>query len=201
LQETLPKLVFSGDPNFLHLTSSLPPAMTQRRPQRRPQQPAWSMFPLLHDNVSRLLEVEGHSFTFHNLDDEISCIRSYDTAIMGRFHCRSRKCQSKIWSSKQIAITIRMYPGERYNARVYYQRCQACNALRKPILDDSYAERVAYRLLKWSGVEQDRPAFSGESRGPHRSELCEGCRAGHCVEGSRIDGLLAQFSNISLGGT
>ncbi|KAH7403858.1 zinc-binding domain-containing protein [Cadophora sp. MPI-SDFR-AT-0126] len=174
--------------------------MTRGKSQRRPN-PAWSMFPSLHDDVSRLLDVEGHPFTFHNVDNDIECIRSYDTAIMGRFHCRSRNCQSKTWSSKQIAVTIRMYPEQRYNARVYHQRCEACNTLRKPILDDSYADRVAYRLLKWSGVEQEPPAYSGESRGPHRSELCEGCRAGHCAQGNLMDGLRAQFSNFSLGGT
>lgn len=193
--------ISSSDPSFLFLTLSLPPAMTKRQLQRRPQQPAWSMFPSLHDDVSRLLEVKGHSFTCHNVDNEIDCTRSYDTAIMAKFCCRSQKCQSKIWSSKKVAITIRMYPGEQYNARVYHQHCKVCNALSKPILDDSYAERVTYRLLKWSGVEQDRPVFSGESRGPHRRELCEGCIAGYYAEGGRIDGLLTQFSNFSIGGT
>lgn len=68
-----------------------------------------------------------------------------------------------------------------------------------PMPDDSYAERVAYRLLKWSGADQERPEYSGGSKGPHRSELCEGCRAGHCVEDNQVDGLLAaQFSNFSL---
>ncbi|KAH7413526.1 zinc-binding domain-containing protein [Cadophora sp. MPI-SDFR-AT-0126] len=139
----------------------------QRRPKRRPQESAWSMFPLLHENVSQLLEAENHPFT-------------HDTTIMGRFRCRNKDCKTRGWSSKKIAITIRMYSGERYNARVYHQRCQSCNAISKPTLDDSYAERVAYRLLKWPGVEQELPEFSGKSNGPHQSELCEGCKAGHC---------------------
>merc|ERR1712093_619787 len=102
------------------------------------------------------------------------------------------------WSSKKITITIRMYSGQRYNARVYHQRCRACQALSRPVLDDSYADRVAYRLLKWCGVEQEIPEFAGESKGPHQQELCEGCKAGHCGESSRFDGLLGQFSNMSL---
>ncbi len=156
------------------------------------------MFPLLHDGVSRLLEDEGLHFTFYDLDEDTNSIEIYDTAIMGRFHCYNRKCSSKGWSSKQIPITIRMYPAERYNARVYYQRCQACNMLSKPRLDDSYAERVAYRLMKWSGVDLEPPEFSGKCRGPHKSAFCEGCKAGHCSEGRRDDGLLGQFSRLSL---
>jgi hypothetical protein len=90
----------------------------------------------------------------------------------------------------RIAITIRMYRGERYNTRVYHQRCKACNSLSRPILDDSYAKRVAYRLKKWCGVELERPEFSGQSKGPHEAKFCEGCKAGHCGEGRRIDDLV-----------
>ncbi|KAH7321861.1 zinc-binding domain-containing protein [Rhexocercosporidium sp. MPI-PUGE-AT-0058] len=195
--------------------------MTRRKSERNKPQPSpWSMFPSLHDNVSRLLEAEGHSLTFHTVDNDIADnrannnnnnvinpIKSYDTSIMGRFRCNNRECQTQVWTSKKIAITIRMYPGSRYNARVYHQRCHACNALSRPALDDSYAERVAYRLLKWRGVEQEQPAFTGGSKGPHQNELCEGCKAGRCREGgvtsngnegSRIDGLLDQFSTLSL---
>jgi hypothetical protein len=59
--------------------------------------------------------------------------------------------------------------------------------LSKPILDDSYVERVAYRLKKWCGVELERPEF------------CEGCKAGHCGEGRRIDGLVHEFAKFSMG--
>ncbi|RDL31903.1 Uncharacterized protein BP5553_09305 [Venustampulla echinocandica] len=174
--------------------------MTRPKPQRKPQQPKWSMFPLMHDNVAFLLEVEDLHFTFHDLDEDIGSIQTYDTSIMGRFNCRNKRCESNGWSSMRIAITIRMYPGEQYNARVYHQRCIACNLLSKPILDDSYAERVAYRLKKWCGVELELPEFSGQSKGPHAKEFCEGCKAGHCSEGRRIDGLVAALSNFSLGG-
>lgn len=71
--------------------------------------------------------------------------------------------------------------------------------LSSPILDDSYAERVAYRLKKWCGVELERPKFSGQSKGPHEEEFCEGCKAGHCG-GGQIDGLVDRFSNFSLEG-
>lgn len=45
--------------------------------------------------------------------------------------------------------------GKQYNALVYYQRCKVCNLLSKPILDDWYAEWVAYRLKK-NGAELSR---------------------------------------------
>ena len=133
----------------------------------------WSMYPALHGDVSRLLEEDDLHFVFHENDDPQSCIKDYDTNIMGRFICRKRACGISGWSSKRIAITIRMYAGARYNARVYNQRCRGCNSLGKPRLDDSYAERVAYRLKKWRGIEMDKPSHSGHSKSPHQSSLSE----------------------------
>lgn len=175
--------------------------MTQRKAQRKAQKPTWSMFPLMHDYVSSLLEVECLNFTFHDLDDDVDIMRTCDTSIVGRFSCHNPKCQSNGWLSMRTAITIRMYRGKRYNARVYHQRCKACNFLSKPTLEDSYAERVAYRLKTWCGVELERPTFSGQSKGPHEVKFCEGCKAGHCSEGRGIDGIVGDFSNFSLGGT
>ena len=166
----------------------------------QPQEEKWSMFPLMHDNVSCLLEAEDLHFTFYDLDEDIGSIRTYDTTITGQFSCDNKKCRSKGWLSLRTAITIRMYGGNLYNARVYYQRCERCNMLSKPILDDSYADRVAYRLKKWCGVKLKPPVFSGKSKGPHKEKFCEGCKAGHCSEGRQIDGLVQGFSNFSLGG-
>lgn len=140
----------------------------------------WSLHPTFHDDVARLLDEEGLRLEFLDVDDVKSNIEERDTNIMGRFQCRNRGCRSNGWSSKKIAITIRMYPGQQYNARVYHQRCKNCNTVGRPVLDGSYAERVSYWIKKWNGVEVQRPATSGQSRGPHDSDLCEGCRAGHC---------------------
>ncbi len=156
------------------------------------------MVPSRHGNVSRLLEDDGLHFIFHHPDSDIGCTQTYDTCIMGRFSCDNQRCRSTGWGSKKIAITIRMYGGRRYNARVYLQRCKACNSLGKPTLDDSYAERVTYRLKKWCGVELEPPEFSGQSRGPHEKEFCEGCKAGHCREGREIDEMVRDFSSIWL---
>jgi hypothetical protein len=156
--------------------------MPRNRANNRPRQAekSWSMYPTSHDAVSALLEEHDLFFTFHN-DDDSDCDEDYDTNIMGRFTCKNRACPTSRWSSKLIAITIRMYAGEEYNARVYHQRCKACKTLSKPELDESYAERVAYRLSKWSGVQLERPQYSGQqSKAPHKSNLCEGCKNGHC---------------------
>ena len=140
----------------------------------------WSTYPALHANVSRLLGVDNLSFRFHEEDEPHGSTNEYDTTVMGRFICENDSCSSDGWSSKKIAITIRMYLGTEYNARVYNQRCRFCDRLSRPTLDNSYEERIAYRLKKWCGVPMDLPYYSGQSEGPHQSNLCEGCRNGHC---------------------
>ncbi|KAE8394871.1 zinc-binding domain-containing protein [Aspergillus alliaceus] len=152
--------------------------MPNKRPKRDHR---WSMYSSLHDSVSRLLEKDNLYFEFHGTDNTTNCTKEYDTNIMGRFMCRNHACDSSGWSSKKIAITIRMYPGAKYNARVYHQRCKSCNSLSRPSLDDSYAERVVYRLKKWSGIQMSPLDYSGKKGPPHNSDLCEGCRAGHCI--------------------
>ena len=150
-------------------------------PSKKSKQPSsWSVYPALHHDVSHLLEDHDLQYHFQRNADWKSCTKEYDTNIMGRFICHNKKCSLNGWSSKKIAITIRTYHNDRYDATVYHQRCHGCNNLAKPILDASYAERVAYRLKKWSGIEMDQPNHSGESKGPHMSDLCEGCKAGHC---------------------
>ncbi|THC88143.1 hypothetical protein EYZ11_012412 [Aspergillus tanneri] len=152
-----------------------------RRPVKR-----WSMYPKLHDDVVRLLAGEGLIFNFYNVDEDKGCTDNRDTHIMGRFICHNRACSSNGWSSKKIAITIRMYHGHKYNARVYHQRCKRCGSLSRPLLDESYAERATYWIKKWSGVVVEKPSSFGDSKGPHNSQLCEGCKAGHCSE-LRVD--------------
>ncbi|KAJ5650059.1 uncharacterized protein N7484_003782 [Penicillium longicatenatum] len=145
---------------------------------------SWSLNPDLHHDVCEILsEANLRHFKFHPKDDPDACEREYDTNIMGRFACKSSTCPSNGWSSKKIAITIRLYPGSRYNARVYHQRCKRCEALSRPKVDGSYAERVAYRIKVWSGIKVQAPFYlKKESKVPHNSRLCEGCKDGHCRE-------------------
>lgn len=148
---------------------------------RKPAKP-WSLYPSLHEEVSRLLGNDDLAFSFHGADDSRSNTHEYDTHIMGRFICHNSACVSSGWMSKKIPITIRMYSGAQYNARVYHQRCQNCNRLSRPILNDSYADRVAYRIKKWRGIQLDRPFFVRRIGKPHNRYLCEGCKDGHCRE-------------------
>ena len=148
-----------------------------RKPVKR-----WSMFPSLHGDVASLLLEDSLIFEFYNVDSDDGCTNDRDTNIMGRFICDNPRCNSNGWPSNKIAITIRMYPGLKYNARVYKQRCRICKNLGRPVLDRSYTERVTYWIKKWNGVEVERPLVSTVRRGPHNSQLCEGCQNGHCSE-------------------
>ncbi|OBS25162.1 hypothetical protein FPOA_05697 [Fusarium poae] len=154
------------------------------RPRR--QRPSWSMFPDLHDQVADKLEEDQINYTYNLHDDDLTKIKTYDTHIMGRFTCINEKCRTNGWSSMNIAITIRAYSRDRYNARVYHQRCKRCKSLGEPTLsEESYIERIAYRIKKWNGVEMERPNWGGDAtKGPHESALCEGCKNGHCREGA-----------------
>lgn len=138
------------------------------------------MYPALHKQVARLLEEDDLFFTFHKADDAEKCIKEHDTTVMGRFVCHKSACDATGWSSKMIAITIRMYPDDQYNVRVYHQRCESCNGVSRPFLDGSYAERTAWRLKKWSGIKMELPSYSKKSKGPHNESLCEGCKHGRC---------------------
>jgi hypothetical protein len=141
----------------------------------------WSLFPAFHEKVVCMLEEDHISLTFNSIDDGESCTRSYDTHVMGRFKCHNPQCNSDGWSSKKIAITIRMYPEGKYNARVYHQRCKGCNRLSRPVLDESYADRVVYRIKKWHGIDLEQPFYSKRTGPPHDRTLCEGCKDGHCT--------------------
>src|SRR5690242_19441633 len=124
---------------------------SRRQPRSKAQymDKSWSMYPALQDSVSHLLEEDDLSFTFFAIDKDKGSIEEYDTNIKGRFKCCNKACPQAGWASKLIAITIRMYPEQQYNARVYHQRCKSCQSLSQPFPDDSYAERIAYRLKKW----------------------------------------------------
>ncbi|RDW79834.1 hypothetical protein BP6252_04472 [Coleophoma cylindrospora] len=168
---SLPKPKLPREPKSSRVPKMTKPALIE----------PWSMYPALHDSVRRLLKEDDLSFTFFATDDDETFIEDYDTNIMGRFRCLNKACPKAVWTSKAIAITIRMYPEQKYNARVYHQRCKGCGCLSRPTPDDSYAERIAYRLKLWGGIEMDKPSYTDRAnRRPHVSALCEGCKHGHC---------------------
>jgi hypothetical protein len=142
----------------------------------------WSVHPALHDEVSQLLEVDGLLVDFYEAGGWDDCIKDYDTNVMGAFACNKPACPVQKWTSKKIAISIRLYKNKRYDAIVWHQRCQECNSI--GMLDlhtESYVERIVYRLKKWFGLAVEEPVYRRGSRAPHREELCEGCKNGHCA--------------------
>lgn len=200
----------------LAMTSSQPnnttPTKKARKPaskksNKKPSKPLepvakWSLYPALHDEVSQLLGEEGIHCKFRAEDaedDDESIMKAWDTHIMGRFVCPNDSCKSKGWNSKKISITIRLYENGYYNARVYHQQCRPCGSHSRPILDQSYAERVAYWLKKWHGVQMEKPPVTMRRDGPpHQSDLCEGCKAGHCKEGLVTSHMVNLFSRFSI---
>jgi hypothetical protein len=103
----------------------------------------------LHKSVADLAEEYTNlTFTFRQGDTDRRATDVWNTSVMGKFTCSNESCRKSGWSSKKIAIRIRMYPGRQYNARVYHQRCKKCERLGELDLDNSYAERVVYWLMK-----------------------------------------------------
>jgi hypothetical protein len=139
----------------------------------------WSLQPAFHDEVVELIH-PVLSMSFFEASGFEDSIESYDTHIMGRFTCTDVACRTDGWSSKLVALTIRLYSGKRYNAVVWHQRCRKCNGFGRPKLDDTYAMRVAYRLRVWFGKPVKKVHYREGDSTPHESELCEGCKNGHC---------------------
>ncbi|RDW83793.1 3CxxC-type zinc finger protein [Aspergillus mulundensis] len=149
-------------------------------PSRKKGVKTHSMFTEQHSSVLELLKTSGLKMSFHPVDTDKGTICAKETNVVGEFICNNKPCKSKGWASGVVATVIRLYPDNRYNARVYHQRCKKCNTLSRPKLDESYAERVAYRLKKWNDIDVEEPVYNKESKEPHKTQLCEGCKAGHC---------------------
>ncbi|KAF1828447.1 hypothetical protein BDW02DRAFT_616085 [Decorospora gaudefroyi] len=153
-------------------------------PTRQEETRTFFTFPELHQRIAEAVAPTITS-TWFNPDIEAHFDTEHETNVMGKFTCENKRCRKSQWSSKVVAVWIKGYPRNGYNAIVYNQRCKSCDRLGSFKLDaESYVERIAYRLKRWAGVRVEQPPFSGQSRGPHESEHCEGCKAGHC---SRAD--------------
>ena len=139
------------------------------------------MFPSLHQDVTNAVSEEITSVWFHEKDSDRDSNNKYSTHVMGRFVCNNNACSTDGWSSKKVAILIRGYARNGYNAVVFNQRCKACNQLGTLVLDEkSYVDRVAYRLKKWAGIPMEQQDHGTREGPPHESSLCEGCKKGIC---------------------
>jgi len=139
------------------------------------------MFPSLHEAVRLAVSDETPSVWFNTNHKDDDWDHNHHTNIMGKFKCSNKKCLSRGWSSKKIAIWIRGYANRGYNALVFNQRCNSCDELgRMTLKKDTYVDRVSYWLRIWAGLPVERREFTGERGLPHDCEHCEGCRLGHC---------------------
>ncbi|KAL6236741.1 zinc-binding domain-containing protein [Aspergillus navahoensis] len=179
----------------------------RNKDKRKPYSTYPSLHPTVVEHLKPSgLAMTFHPIDTDEASDKFRVLK-YNTNVMGTFPCYNKSCPSQGWASKMVAVTIRMYrrageggnshkhnhdgkgegggggggnqPGL-YNVRVYYQRCKNCNFLSRPKLDESYAERVAYRLKKWHGIEVEQPVYVKKSKAPHVKSLCEGCKARVC---------------------
>ena len=141
------------------------------------------MFPSLHQDVVDAVCDTVASTWFHKKDSDSDSNNEYSTHVMGKFKCNNNACSTGGWGSKKVAILIRGYPRNGYNAVVFNQRCESCDQLGTLILDKkSYVDRVAYRLKKWAGIPMDKPYYASKKGLPHKTELCEGCKREVCQQ-------------------
>ncbi|RFN54935.1 zinc-binding domain-domain-containing protein [Fusarium flagelliforme] len=163
-------------------------SVNEKAPAKKPatkteEQKEWFMCPHLDEQVRLQLAEDGIGYyTFNPDNDDDSATNTYSTNIMGRFACSNKRCRNK-WRSLLVAITIRVYDGYRYNAKLYNQQCKDCKALGVPeVFKRSYVDRVSYRIKKWHGVEMGayQRGEDIESEGQHKSKFCEGCKKGLC---------------------
>lgn len=136
----------------------------------------------LHWRVAEEVSDQIDSVWFNEQPDE-DCDNFHKTYVMAKFQCGG--CSRKSWSSGKVAIVIRQYRPNGYHAIVFNQRCEACNSLGIMTLDEnSYVQRVSYRLKVWAGIHVQPPPYREKNTPPHRRELCEGCIAGYCEAAS-----------------
>lgn len=143
----------------------------------------WSMYPSLHSEVAAATQPTTLQLAFHEADDEKTYTNERDTNVMGLFRCHNEQCPQDGWGSRCVAIRIRMYPGGRYNAKLFHQRCGRCDRVARLVLNrETYVERVSYWLKKWCGVPMEVEKYypNKKDRPPHQTDRCEGCKVGHC---------------------
>lgn len=144
-------------------------------------------FPQLHQKVSSVVSDDIGSIWF-NRQDGGNFNNEYSSCVMGKFKCNNNSCPNNGWGSKKVAIRIRGYRNNGYNATVFNQRCESCTQLGIMTLDEtSYVERVSYRIKKWAGVSVEKQYYAPKDGLPHKRELCEGCKRGICQWDEQFD--------------
>lgn len=138
-------------------------------------------YPFLHKDVLKAVSKDLPSTWFNKNGSKKSSNNEYATNVMGKFKCDNTSCSNTIWTSKKVAIVIRGYHRNGYDAVVFNQRCMSCKELGSFTLDKQcYVERIAYRLKRWAGVKTEKSFYAGKDGPPHQVDLCEGCQQGYC---------------------
>jgi len=119
-----------------------------------PQDEGRSMHSMLHDDVARLLLPHKLFFSLQNVDEDGMCIEEYDTNIMGQFACNNPNCRSGGWWSKKLQLQSACMT-EKSTTRECTTKAAEDDQLGQSTLDESYADRVAYRLKTWSGLPME----------------------------------------------
>ena len=157
--------------------------MAKKFPKPKGETRTSFMFPSFHQDVVNSVSDEIASTRFHKNDSNRDSNNEYSTHVMGKFKCNNDSCSADGWGSKKVAILIRGYPKNGYNAVVFNQRCKSCNRLGTLTLDkESYVDRVTYRLKKWAGVPMEQQDYTPKEGLPHERDLCEGCKRGVCQQ-------------------
>lgn len=142
-------------------------------------------FPRLHKAVEDAVSQNISATWVRKSNNDRTADKEYTTHVVGKFRCMNEACGKGGWSSGKVAILIRGYEGNGYNAVVFNQRCKTCNTLGTLTLDEkSYVDRIAYRIQRWAGVEMEQPYYASKESLPHKQELCEGCKRGVCRQTS-----------------
>lgn len=138
----------------------------------------WYIFPEFHDDI----ESSAPHMTFENNPHRAHPTKEWETRVVGTFICTDKQCKVYKWTSGTIATNIRLYNKNKYNALVYNQRCRKCNSLGRMEIDrQTYIDRVSRRLKVWSNIPVEEIEIRERATPPHRSDKCEGCKAGHCL--------------------
>jgi len=168
--------------------SSMARKNKSRKPEAKPETRTEFIFPWFHKYIDE--EVSPLECAWYNPsgNPDKGLKHRYNTHVMGRFRCTNEHCGTDGWASGKVAILIRGYNHNGYNAVVFNQRCKGCGQLGNFMIDrQSYVDRVAYRIQKWAGIKLEPPHYDSKPGKPHKKHLCEGCKRGVCRQENMSD--------------
>ncbi|KAF5562665.1 hypothetical protein FNAPI_3104 [Fusarium napiforme] len=87
------------------------------------------------------------------------------------------------YEGNHIAIRIREYEGNQYNVKVYHQQCSRCETpIRAMLKQQAYADRVAFHIKRWNGIDIKPPNIEVEPKVNYSKELYRGFVGASSIE-------------------